>query len=138
MWCVTQSDRRPCAAVRGPAGTMSFSSCKDLGKVENLFKSSVHSFKRRFKVGGNCDFTQAENTICACAAWHPHERGGNKERWGAAAQNAPSPCVSDSTWREIPRRDERRPFVRRCASLVTRLFTLFFQCGSSNSAFCSR
>lgn len=92
--------------MHGPAGRMSFSSYKDLGKVENLFNSSVHSFKRSFKVGGNCDFTQAENTICACAAWHRDERGGNKERWGAAAQNALSPCLSGSTWREIPRQDE--------------------------------
>lgn len=53
--------------MHGPAGRMSSSSCKDLGKVENLFNSSVHSFKRSFKAGGKCDFTQAENTICACA-----------------------------------------------------------------------
>lgn len=88
--------------MHGPAGRMSFFSCKDLGKMENLFYSSVQSFKLTFKVGGNCDFTQTENTICVCAAWHRGE-GRNKERWGAAAQNAPSPCLSDSTRRETPR-----------------------------------
>lgn len=52
-------------------------------------------FKQSPEVGGNCDLTQAPNTMCACTARRQDERGGNKERWRDAAQKR---LVSSCVW----------------------------------------